>query len=154
MIKATFGTCNCAKGKRLSDSRSWDEACGAATSTARLCNALTCQTGISRFRNGAEDTDIDLRSLALWDGIVVIQTTIPWQETSVDWRMQLNNLIQSRGESNVVSWSVDMCGPRHNPTWTATVYISGTVYGRSVGTNREAAKEEAARQALMILWRG
>ncbi|KAL7281159.1 hypothetical protein ACG7TL_004467 [Trametes sanguinea] len=67
------------------------------------------------------------------------------------WRMELNNFMQSHGGTHLVAWDATPTGPPHQPVWTAIVYIRGIEYARAYGPTRDAAKEEAARQALYAL---
>ena len=39
-----------------------------------------------------------------------------------DWRMRLNNYLQSNGGARLLSWEVTQSGPLHQPIWTAVAY--------------------------------
>ena len=40
----------------------------------------------------------------------------------VDWRMQLNNFLQSNGGTRMLTWEVYSSGPPHAVVWTAITY--------------------------------
>jgi hypothetical protein len=83
--------------------------------------------------------------------------------------MDLNNYIQcAYGRQNLVTWEVTQHGPIHNCTWEAVVKsaspmsdfetnsdhratVNDIEFGRSFKRSKNAAREEAARQALLVL---
>ncbi|KAJ7922852.1 hypothetical protein B0H13DRAFT_1982054 [Mycena leptocephala] len=64
---------------------------------------------------------------------------------------QLNNYLQGRQASHTLSWVEFSVGPSHEIKWTVQCKVSGEVKGTGVADNKAAAKEEAARQALIAL---
>jgi len=64
---------------------------------------------------------------------------------------QLNNYFQARQASHTVSWVEYSTGPSHAIKWTVECKVSGEVKGTGVADSKAAAKEEAARQALVAL---
>ncbi|KAJ6601392.1 hypothetical protein DFH09DRAFT_1302675 [Mycena vulgaris] len=61
---------------------------------------------------------------------------------------QLNNYFQGQKSSHVVSYSESSQGPSHDIKWTVQCKVSGVVKGTGVASSKNAAKEEAAKQAL------
>ncbi|KAJ7717485.1 hypothetical protein DFH07DRAFT_973572 [Mycena maculata] len=64
---------------------------------------------------------------------------------------QLNNYFQAQKASHTLSWVEYSTGPSHEIKWTVQCKISGEVKGTGVADSKAAAKEEAARQALVAL---
>ncbi|EJD42433.1 hypothetical protein AURDEDRAFT_168503 [Auricularia subglabra TFB-10046 SS5] len=64
------------------------------------------------------------------------------------YAMLLHNELQKRNCLNSLTWDDRPNGVRHAPAWLSIVYIGGMEYGRSVALTKQAARDEAARQAL------
>ncbi|KAJ7687439.1 hypothetical protein B0H17DRAFT_1070214 [Mycena rosella] len=62
---------------------------------------------------------------------------------------QLNNYFQGKKASHTLSWSESSTGASHEIKWTVQCKVSGEVKGTGVADTKAAAKEEAARQALV-----
>ncbi|KAI0931628.1 hypothetical protein AcW2_000474 [Taiwanofungus camphoratus] len=56
--------------------------------------------------------------------------------TTNQWRMQLNNYVQSLKSPGAISWDTSRTGPKHAPTWEAIVYINDIEWGRGAGPNQ------------------
>lgn len=103
----------------------------------------------------------------------ILQCVLSAHDIMTDWRMQLNNYLQSNGGARLLTWEVYQSGPQHQPSWTAIAYsqyrliwcygirvlicicpvpVRGVEYGRSSGSSQNAVKEEAARQTLAALY--
>ncbi|KAI0639872.1 hypothetical protein C8Q77DRAFT_1152808 [Trametes polyzona] len=59
--------------------------------------------------------------------------------------------LQKKGQLSALTWSETSTGAGNSIAWTATCRISGEVAGTSTSNQKGAAKEEAARQALVRL---
>ncbi|KAJ6520271.1 hypothetical protein C8R45DRAFT_55367 [Mycena sanguinolenta] len=64
---------------------------------------------------------------------------------------QLNNYFQAKRASHTVSWVEYSAGPSHAIKWTVECKVSGDVKGTATADSKAAAKEEAARLALIAL---
>ncbi|KAF7342818.1 Pleiotropic drug resistance ABC transporter protein [Mycena sanguinolenta] len=64
---------------------------------------------------------------------------------------QLNNYLQARDASHTVMWEEYSTGPSHAIKWTVECKVSGKVKGTGTADSKAAAKEEAARMALIAL---
>ncbi|EJD42435.1 hypothetical protein AURDEDRAFT_168505 [Auricularia subglabra TFB-10046 SS5] len=62
--------------------------------------------------------------------------------------MQLHNELQRRNMLNALRWDDTPNGVGHAPAWLSIAYINNMEYGRSVALTKQAARNEAARQAL------
>ncbi|KAJ6541929.1 hypothetical protein B0H19DRAFT_1381477 [Mycena capillaripes] len=63
----------------------------------------------------------------------------------------LNNYFQAKQATHTLSWAESSSGPSHEIKWTVQCKVSGEVKGTGVADSKAAAKEEAARQALVAL---
>ena len=70
------------------------------------------------------------------------------QGTGVDYKSQLQQLIQSNQQETPVYQIIETTGPAHNRMFTAEVRVSDTVLGRGSGKSKKLAETEAARSAL------
>jgi ribonuclease III len=69
---------------------------------------------------------------------------------ALDWKTSLQEL-GARLELGAPSYVVEDAGPDHAKTFTASVVLSGTVYGRGAGRTKKAAEQEAAEAAWLAL---
>ncbi|KAF9786752.1 hypothetical protein BJ322DRAFT_1106871 [Thelephora terrestris] len=72
---------------------------------------------------------------------------------SARYVMSLNNYLQGVGGNlaSMLSWEEVSSGPPHALMWTVVCKIRGEPYGSAYASRKMAAKEEAARQALLRL---
>ena len=70
------------------------------------------------------------------------------QETGIDYKSQLQHLMQSRQQETPVYRITGASGPSHERMFTAEVIVSDTVLGRGCGKSKKLAETEAARLAL------
>tara|TARA_B100001971_G_C18062896_1_gene468932 strand:- start:21 stop:719 length:699 start_codon:yes stop_codon:yes gene_type:complete len=70
------------------------------------------------------------------------------QGVAVDYKSQLQQLLQARQQETPLYHIVESSGPDHDRMFTAEVRIGDTVLGRGSGKNKKLAEIEAARQAL------
>ena len=70
------------------------------------------------------------------------------QGTGVDYKSQLQQLIQSNQQETPVYQIIEATGPAHDRMFTAEVRVSDTVLGRGSGKSKKLAETEAARSAL------
>jgi len=70
------------------------------------------------------------------------------QGTEVDYKSQLQELIQSRYQSTPNYRLVEATGPDHDKRFTAEVVLGDTVLGKGSGKIKKRAEPDAARSAL------
>jgi ribonuclease-3 len=73
---------------------------------------------------------------------------IAYQGVEVDYKTQLQELIQSRQQPTPVYYVVESAGPDHDKRFTIEVRVGDSVLGRGAGKNKRLAETEAARLAL------
>jgi ribonuclease-3 len=66
----------------------------------------------------------------------------------VNYKTQLQELVQARGQPLPVYYLLEARGPDHEPQFTIEVRSGGTVLGQGVGKSKKLAETEAARSAL------
>ena len=66
----------------------------------------------------------------------------------IDYKSQLQELIQSRQQPTPVYYVVKAAGPDHAKRFTVEVRVGNTVLGRGTGRSKRMAETEAARLAL------
>ncbi|MBA7685370.1 Ribonuclease 3 [subsurface metagenome] len=66
----------------------------------------------------------------------------------VDYKSQLQELLQTRQDQTPVYHLVEAVGPDHNKRFTVEVRVGDTVLGRGSGKSKKKAETEAARSAL------
>ena len=70
------------------------------------------------------------------------------QGVEVDYKSQLQELIQSRQQPTPVYYVVETAGPDHDKMFTVEVRVGDTVLSRGAGKSKRMAETEAARLAL------
>lgn len=70
------------------------------------------------------------------------------QNTSIDYKSQLQELVQASSQSTPTYHIIKEIGPDHDKTFTVEVRIGATVLGKGSGKNKKTAEAEAARTAL------
>ena len=70
------------------------------------------------------------------------------QEARVDYKSQLQELIQSREQQTPAYQLLEAMGPDHDRRFTVEVRVGDTVLGRGSGKSKKAAETAAARAAL------
>jgi ribonuclease-3 len=65
-----------------------------------------------------------------------------------DPKSQLQHLVQARSHALPIYQVRSMSGPEHQPMFTVEVSAEGGVFGVGTGPSKQAAEQEAARQAL------
>ncbi|TBU34439.1 hypothetical protein BD311DRAFT_746165 [Dichomitus squalens] len=71
--------------------------------------------------------------------------------SSNDGTVALNNYLQNKGRAAALHWEDTFTGPRHDGQWTSYCKINGEVIATGTGTQKNAARDAAAREALPIL---
>ena len=72
----------------------------------------------------------------------------------VDYKSQLQELIQARQQSTPTYHVIEAVGPDHDRRFTVEVRIDNTVLGRGSGKSKKTAETDAARSALEQLSNG
>jgi len=70
------------------------------------------------------------------------------QGVEVDYKTQLQELIQSRQQPTPVYYVLEAAGPDHDKRFTIEVRVGDTVLGKGAGKSKRLAETEAARLAL------
>ncbi len=70
------------------------------------------------------------------------------QGVEVDYKSQLQELLQARQQPTPVYQTAEAVGPDHDRRFTVEVRIGDTVLGRGSGKSKKLAEAEAARSAL------
>jgi ribonuclease-3 len=83
----------------------------------------------------------------LFDPLLVEAAT---RGAGLDWKTSLQELGAARG-LGAPSYTTEDDGPDHAKTFTASVRLSGTVYGTGRGRTKKAAEQEAAETAWQRL---
>ncbi|KAI1794011.1 hypothetical protein LXA43DRAFT_999340 [Ganoderma leucocontextum] len=68
-----------------------------------------------------------------------------------DNNVALNNYLQNTGRLTALSWKDEFSGPRHDPVWTSICKINDVVMGTGAGSQKNAARDAAAGEALRAL---
>lgn len=76
--------------------------------------------------------------------------TAPTLGAALEWKSSLQELTSARG-LGVPRYEVSSEGPDHDRRFSASVYVSGEVYGRGTGRSKKAAETDAAAQAWTAL---
>ena len=66
----------------------------------------------------------------------------------VDYKSELQEFIQSRGQQTPAYHIIETTGPEHSRIYTVEVRLGEAVLGRGSGKSKKAAETEAARSAL------
>jgi ribonuclease-3 len=74
--------------------------------------------------------------------------TIVTQGVEIDFKSQLQELLQSKQQPAPVYYVVEADGPDHDKKFTVEVRVGDTVLGRGAGKSKKVAETEAARLAL------
>ena len=120
-----------------------EEASGGRNKPANLAGALEAVTAaIFLDRGSAITRDFILRLLS-----PELQKVVS-QGAGVDYKSQLQELIQDREQQAPVYRVVEAIGPDHDKRFTVEVRVGDTVLGRGSGKGKKAAEAEAARSAL------
>jgi ribonuclease-3 len=69
----------------------------------------------------------------------------------VNYKTQLQELVQARGQPLPVYYLLEAKGPEHEPQFTVEVRSGDTVLGQGLGKSKKQAEAEAARAALESL---
>jgi len=120
-----------------------EEASGGRNKPANLAGALEAVTAaIFLDRGSAITRDFILRLLS-----PELQKVVS-QGAGVDYKSQLQELIQAREQQAPVYRVVEAIGPDHDKRFTVEVRVGDTVLGRGSGKGKKAAEAEAAHSAL------
>ena len=70
------------------------------------------------------------------------------QGTAVDYKSELQELIQTREQRTPSYYVIEATGPDHDKKFTVEVRLGEAVLGRGSGKSKKMAETEAARSAL------
>jgi len=120
-----------------------EEASGGRRKSANLARALEAVIGAIFLDQGSVTTsDFILR---LFDKELEKVTS---RGAGIDYKSQLQELIQARGQPPPVYRVIEAVGPDHDRRFTVEVRAGGVVLGRGSGKSKKTAETEAARSAL------
>jgi len=68
--------------------------------------------------------------------------------TAVDYKSELQELIQAREQQTPTYHIIEATGPDHSKIFTVEARLGETVLGRGSGKSKKVAESEAARSAL------
>lgn len=120
-----------------------EEASGGRRKPANLAGALEAMIAAIFLDQGLTTTrEVILR---LFNGEL---QKVASQGGGVDYKSQLQELIQDREQQTPAYQLVEAMGPDHDRRFTVEVRAGGTVLGRGSGKSKKMAETEAARAAL------
>jgi ribonuclease III len=122
-----------------------EETTGGREKDSILADALEALIGAVHLGRGL-DTAAELVH-RLFDPLLVEAAT---RGAGLDWKTSLQELGAARGLGAPV-YTTEDDGPDHAKTFTASVLLSGTVYGTGTGRTKKAAEQEAAEAAWQRL---
>jgi len=120
-----------------------EEASGGRRKSANLARALEAVIGAVFLDRGSVTTsDFILR---LFDKEL---EKVASRDVGIDYKSQLQELIQAKGQPPPVYRVIEAVGPDHDKRFTVEVRAGGMVLGRGSGKSKKTAETEAARSAL------
>ena len=120
-----------------------EEASGGRSKSANLARALEAVIGAIFLDQGSVTTsDFILR---LFDKELEKVTS---RGAGIDYKSQLQELIQAKGQPPPVYRVIEAVGPDHDRRFTVEVRAGGVVLGKGSGKSKKTAETEAARSAL------
>lgn len=125
-----------------------EEATGGRNKLANLSCALEAVIAAVYLDRGLEvarDCILQLLSDAF--------STVSIRNLGIDYKSQLQELIQSRQQLAPTYRTIRVIGPDHDQTFTVEVLASGAVLGKGSGKSKKLAETDAARVALEQLYR-
>ncbi len=120
-----------------------EEASGGRGRTANLAGALEAVIAAAYLDQGAATTRNLIVSLLGKELAEAVS-----QGTGVDYKSQLQELMQSRHQSMPTYRVVEEAGPDHDKRYTVEVMAGDAILGRGTGKSKKLAEAEAARSAL------
>lgn len=125
-----------------------EEMTGGRTRPALLADVFESFVGALYLDQGLDAVQSFLRSHMFpsiaWEGRPQI----------VDYKTQLQELIQQHGTGNLEYRIVDERGPAHEKEFLAEVWMEDRLLGRGTGRSKKEAEQQAAAQALVRLEAG
>ena len=120
-----------------------EEASGGRRKPANLAAALEAVIAAVLLDRGSSIAgDLILRLLD-----IELQEVVN-QGTGVDYKSELQELIQAREQQTPAYYIIDTTGPDHDKRFTVEVRLGEVLLGRGSGKSKKAAETEAARSAL------
>jgi ribonuclease-3 len=122
-----------------------EETTGGREKESILADALEALIGAVHLGLGLETAAALVHRL--FDPLLAESAT---RGAGLDWKTSLQELGAARG-LGAPSYQTEDDGPDHAKTFTAAVYLAGTVYGTGRGRTKKAAEQEAAEAAWRSL---
>ncbi|MFC2038508.1 ribonuclease III [Chloroflexota bacterium] len=120
-----------------------EEMSGGRNKSANLAAAMEAVIAVVYFDQGmSEASDFILRL------IETELTQIDEKNLAVDYKSELQELIQSSSRQAPTYHVINTTGPDHGKIFTVEVRTNGIVLGKGNGKNKKAAETDAARSAL------
>ena len=69
----------------------------------------------------------------------------------IDYKTELQEIIQQNKEEKVTYVVVGESGPAHNKSFTVEVHLNSNVIGRGIGKSKKLAEQMAAKEALELM---
>lgn len=120
-----------------------EEANGGRNKTANLAGALEAVMAAISLDQSLATTKNSILRLFQPELEKVIS-----QGAGVNYKSQLQELIQARGQPTPVYYVIEVKGPDHDRRFSVEVRVGDTVLGQGAGKNKKLAETEAARSAL------
>jgi ribonuclease-3 len=120
-----------------------EEATGGRRKPANLARALEAVVGAIFLDQGLVTTgDLVLRLFGKE------LEKVASQGAAIDYKSQLQEIVQARGQPLPVYRVIETAGPDHDRRFTVEVRTGGVALGKGSGKSKKAAETEAARSAL------
>lgn len=94
------------------------------------------------------DSDIVSARKFILDNVLI---DIEDRELFIDCKSSLQEMVQSRGITNIEYSTTKEEGPEHNKYYYVDVLVDGNICGSGVGKSKKNAEQDAAKKAIMLL---
>lgn len=94
---------------------------------------------------------VNAKTFVLYHLKPVIEDAINGIELFIDYKTQLQEILQKNNKGKITYQVVKEEGPDHNKLFHTEVYIKETTLGRGVGKSKKDAEQDAAKSALKVM---